>query len=310
MHLNTLQAANAGGAGIPHLNRGTEPEDTPAAAQATDITSAWKAAAFSDAIMRLEAATKKNASSAAEPFVDGVAAGKITEGQSEPDFLQDLQPDLKQGPRRNALQDALNSIPTPATATAIIVPIVSGVVITTNAPTPSLTGAGNAGMSMRNASDSTITSLSRNPSPSFANMPADAGSLGVSVFSTGIPQINTTGTQTQLSADAQTLLGEFENSINHFEKTGNSWVGSARITFQSSVLKGASVQITSDGKSLNILLTQLAPTPLAHSLLRQEQQLSDALTRKLGRSVTVRVSGDSNESGDSDIQAADDVESQ
>jgi hypothetical protein len=328
MYSNTLQEANAGLAGAPHLSRSTEPKDMPPLASvAPDIMSGSEASKFSDAIMHLEAAVKENASKTADPPVDittqdeGIDPGKIVQRQSEQDLLQDCQKNLQPDLQKNAPQDVSGSMQTVAAA-AMTGRIDPGFVITISAPAPSIAKAGDAGMSistlpqigpaadirpspttshmssvhstsMRGASDSTISSLARNPSLSIA----------------GPPQINNGAPQTQLSADAQTLLSEFENSINHFERSGNSWVGSAGITFQASVLKGAFVRITSDGKSLNILLTRLASMPIAHALQRQEQQLSDALTRKLGRNVSVRVSGNVNDASDSETQATDDVES-
>jgi hypothetical protein len=102
----------------------------------------------------------------------------------------------------------------------------------------------------------------------------------------------------------QALVSEFETSINHFERTGNQWVGSAKIVFQSNVLNGASVQITGDGKSLNILLTQSAQSSPIALLSRQEKQLCDTLTRRLGRVVTFHVQQAF------ETQAADDTEPQ
>jgi hypothetical protein len=137
----------------------------------------------------------------------------------------------------------------------------------------------------------------------FAKTAANAN--GTSQAAQGSTQ---TTPATQATQTTQALLSEFENSINHFERAGNSWVGHARIAFQSSVLHGASVQISSDGKSLSVLLsvlsTQSELAPMAFSLQRQEQQLSETLTRKLGRAVTLRVATNSG------IQAADDVDPQ
>jgi hypothetical protein len=330
---------------------------------APDFMSASKAAAFSDSIVRMEAAAKESISKPAEPPEDIVQLAHLDEPevtaqeQSERDFSRDLPLDLKQDFQQGLPQDTSGIII--AIATVPVTPIAPGPAMTSSAPAPSITGlrdagpsnagSSNAGMpistlphigavgdivplsqmpsisnissiqttAMQESGDSTIVSLTPNPSKAIANTPMDTGDANRfnSVYSgvayvPGTSQINTGAPQTQLSGDTQALLREFENSINHFERTGNSWVGSAQIVFQSSVLKGASVQITSDGKSLNILLTQLAPTPSSYSLHHQEQQLSDALTRKLGRNVTVRVSTGSSESGDADIRAADDIESQ
>lgn len=116
----------------------------------------------------------------------------------------------------------------------------------------------------------------------------------------------------QLSADIgaigdmQALVNEFETSINHFERAGNQWVGNAKIVFQSTVLSGTSVQITGDGKSLSIQLVQSALSSTMASLHHQEKQLCDALTRRLGRTVTVHIG----QTLDLDTQAADDAEPQ
>jgi hypothetical protein len=106
------------------------------------------------------------------------------------------------------------------------------------------------------------------------------------------------------SGDMQALLSEFEASVNHFERSGNQWIGNAKIVFQSTVLNGASVQITGDGKSLSILLTQSAQSSPIALLSRQEKQLCDALTRRLGRVVTLHVQQKF------ETQAADDTEPQ
>jgi hypothetical protein len=106
------------------------------------------------------------------------------------------------------------------------------------------------------------------------------------------------------SGDMRALVGEFETSVNHFERSGNQWVGSAKIVFQSAVLHGASAQITGDGKSLNILLTQSSQSSPIALLFRQEKELCDTLTRRLGRIVTLHVQQTF------ETQAADDTESQ
>ena len=106
--------------------------------------------------------------------------------------------------------------------------------------------------------------------------------------------------------DMQALVNEFETSINHFERAGNQWVGNAKIVFQSTVLSGTSVQITGDGKSLSIQLVQSALSSTMASLHHQEKQLCDALTRRLGRTVTVHIG----QTLDLDTQAADDAEPQ
>jgi hypothetical protein len=107
-------------------------------------------------------------------------------------------------------------------------------------------------------------------------------------------------------SDMQALVSEFETSVNHFERAGNQWVGNARIVFQSTVLSGTSVQITGDGKSLNIVLAQSALSSTMASLHHQEKQLCDALTRRLGRTVTMHIE----QTFDLDTQAADDAEPQ
>jgi hypothetical protein len=107
-----------------------------------------------------------------------------------------------------------------------------------------------------------------------------------------------------LTADIQTLCNEFENRIMLFESTGRQWTGSAVIQFRSAVLSRTTVQITSSGKALNIILTQSGPSSaLIRSALppRQEQALCSALARKLGRAVTLQTSHHA------DILAADSV---
>jgi hypothetical protein len=85
----------------------------------------------------------------------------------------------------------------------------------------------------------------------------------------------------------QTLADAFETSIRYFERTGDNWVGSAHITLKSSILKGAAFQIVSDGKSLSILLSKFsAPVSISR---RQESELSEILTRKLGRNVSLNL---------------------
>jgi hypothetical protein len=122
-------------------------------------------------------------------------------------------------------------------------------------------------------------------------------------------QINTGPTPPPLSGaigDMQALVSEFASSVNHFERAGNQWVGNAKIVFQSTVLSGTSVQITGDGKSLNIVLAQSALSSTMASLHYQEKQLCDALTRRLGRTVTLHIE----QTLDLDTQAADDAEPQ
>ncbi|HEY4318353.1 MAG TPA: hypothetical protein VGN04_12190 [Herbaspirillum sp.] len=90
------------------------------------------------------------------------------------------------------------------------------------------------------------------------------------------------------SGDLQTMADAFEASVRDFERAGANWIGSAQVTLQSSALKGAAFQLVSDGRSLSILLTQYASAPIPITR-RQESQLSETLTRKLGRNVSLNL---------------------
>jgi hypothetical protein len=90
------------------------------------------------------------------------------------------------------------------------------------------------------------------------------------------------------SGDLHTLANAFETSVRYFERDGDNWIGSAHFTLQSSILKGATFQIVSDGKSLSILLSEFSAVPVSISP-RQESQLSKTLTHKLGRNVSLNL---------------------
>lgn len=102
------------------------------------------------------------------------------------------------------------------------------------------------------------------------------------------------------SSDLNTLADAFECSIRNFEQSGQNWSGRASFTLQSSVLQGASFQLTSDGRSLCIQLTQMAAAAVPISR-REENELSSILTRKLGREVSLNL-------GLSEIAASEETE--
>ena len=170
---------------------------------------------------------------------------------------------------------------------------ITPVVIVGNAIEPSISFAGHGGDAGNNEATALALTTSINNTTGKGTVADNAISASQSINDAAVRPS---------SGDMQALVSEFETSVNHFERSGNQWVGNAKIVFQSTVLNGASVQITGDGKSLNILISQSAQSSPIALLSRQEKQLCDALTRRLGRVVTLHVQQTF------ETQAADDTE--